>query len=155
MKQPEQTSFIFYLTLEEDLPKTFYVFNHYLKELGLILVPVRIDQLQSLVNSTEQTQIIVISSVIDARELKLYNEKVRGLLKYVLKTKRLTFMHLSSFSRVNDFKLYSMQKNYYFMKYPLDAALLSAKIARYYELKSEQNVLRWPGGKRGGVGAIL
>lgn len=155
MKQPEQTSFIFYLTLEDDLPKTFYIFNHCLKELGFILVPVRIDQLQSLVNSTEQTQIIVLSSVIDARELKLYNDKVRGLLKYVLKTKRLTFMHLSSFSKVNDFKLYSMQKNYYFMKYPLDAALLSAKIARYYELKSEQNVLRWPGGKRAGVGAIL
>lgn len=147
------TPFIFYLTLEENLPKTFYVFDRALKDLGYILVPVRIDQLQSLVSTTEQTQIVVIASVTDTKELKLYNEKVRGLLRFVLKSKRLTFMHLSSFARHNDSKLYSMSKNYFFMKFPLDARLLSAKIARYHDLKSETN-LKWPGGKRAGLGAI-
>lgn len=155
MEQKDQSPFIFFLTLEETLPRTFYLFNQCLKDLGFILVPVRIDQLQTLVASTEQTQVIVIASVSDAREMKVYNEKVRGLLKYVLKSKRLTFMHLSSFSKLNDFKTYSMQKNYYFMKYPLNARTLSAKIARYHDLKSEQNTLRWPGGKRAGVGALL
>lgn len=155
MKLNESTPFIFYLTLEDHLPRTFYIFNQCLKELGFMLVPVRIDQLQTLVASTDQTQIIVISSVIDSREMKLYNEKVRGLLKYVLKSKRLTFMLLSSFGKINDFKIYHHKKNYYFMKYPLDARLLSVKIGRYYDLKAEQNILRWPGGKRAGVGAIL
>lgn len=155
MKQNETTSFIFYLTLEEQLPRTFYIFNQCFKDLGFMLVPVRIDQLQTLVSSTDQSQIIVISSVIDSREMKLYNEKVRGLLKYVLKSKRLTFMHLSSFGKVNDFKLYHKQKNYYFMKYPLDAGLLATKIVRYYQLKAEQNILRWPGGRRAGVGVFL
>lgn len=147
------TPIIFYLTLEENLSKTFYVFDRTFKDLGFILVPVRIDQLQTIVASTDQTQIIVISSVTDSREMKLYNEKVRGLLKYVLKSKRLTFMHLSSFSKLNDFKLYALKKNYYFMKYPLNARVLSAKIARYHDLKSETNV-RWPGGKRAGLGVI-
>ena len=147
------TPFIFYLTLEENLPKTFYVFDHMLKDLGFILVPVRIDQLQTLVAATDQTQIIVIASVVDSREMKLYNDKIRGLLRYVLKSKRLTFMHLSSFTKLNDMKLYSMSKNYYFMKYPLDARLLAKKIARYHDLKSEQNT-RWPGGKRAGLGAV-
>lgn len=153
MDQNFNTPFIFYLTLEENLPKTFYVFDRYLKELGFILVPVRIDQLQTLVASTDQNQIIVLSSVTDAREMKMYNEKVRGLLKYVLKSKRLTFMHLCSFSKLNDYRLYSLKKNYYFLKYPLDARALSAKIARYHDLKSETNV-RWPGGKRAGLGAV-
>jgi hypothetical protein len=153
MEKNHNTPFIFYLTLEENLSKTFYVFNKALKHLGFMLIPVRIDQLQTLVASTDQTQIIVLASVTDVREMKMYNEKVRGLLKYVLKSKRLTFMHCSSFSKLNDVKLFSLKKNYYFLKYPLDARLFSAKIARYYDLKSEQNV-RWPGGKRAGLGAV-
>jgi hypothetical protein len=153
MEKNFNTPFIFYLTLEENLPKTFYVFDRTLKDLGFMLVPVRIDQLQTLCASTDQSQIIVITSVTDAREMKMYNEKVRGLLKFILKSKRLTFMHLSSFSKLNDFKMYSLKKNYYFLKYPLDARTLSAKIARYHDLKSETNV-RWPGGKRAGLGAV-
>lgn len=153
MEKNLNTPFIFYLTLEENLPKTFYVFDRALKDLGFILVPVRIDQLQSLLSSSDQNQIIVLSSVTDSRELKMHNEKVRGLLKYVLKSKRITYMQLSSFSKINDYKLYSLKKNYYFLKYPLDARALSAKIARYHDLKSETNV-RWPGGKRAGLGAV-
>lgn len=154
MKPTETTSFIFYLTLSETLPSAFYTFNKHFKDLGYMLVPIRIDQLQSILSASEQTQIVVISSVTDSKEMKQYNEKVRSLLKYVLKSKRLTFMLLSSFSRLSDSKIYFKQKNYYFMKYPIDAGLFSKKIARYYELKSEQNVLRWPGGRRAGVGAI-
>lgn len=153
MEKNLNTPFIFYLTLEENLPKTFYVFDRALKDLGFILVPVRIDQLQTLLSSSDQNQIIVLSSVTDTRELKMHNEKVRGLLKYVLKSKRITYMQLSSFSKINDYKLYSLKKNYYFLKYPLDARVLSAKIARYHDLKSETNV-RWPGGKRAGLGAV-
>jgi hypothetical protein len=154
MEQNLNTPFIFYLTLEENLPRAFYTFDKALKTLGYILVPVRIDQLQSLVSSADQTQIIVITSVLDIKEMKLYNERVRGLLKYVLKSKRITFMHCSSFSKLNDFKQFAMKKNYYFLKYPLDATLLASKIVRYYELKSDQNV-RWPGGKRAGLGSVV
>lgn len=154
MKPSETTSFIFYLTLGESLPAAFYTFHRHLKELGYMLVPVRIDQLQTILSASEQTQIVVISSVTESREMKLYSEKVRPLLKYILKSKRLTFMLLSSFSRISDSKLYYKQKNYFFMKYPIDAGLFSKKISRYYDLKSEQNILRWPGGRRAGVGAI-
>jgi hypothetical protein len=154
MEQNSNTPFIFYLTLEENLPRAFYSFDKSLKTLGYMLVPVRIDQLQSLVSTADQTQIIVISSVSDIKEMNLYNERVRGLLKYVLKSKRITFMHCSSFSKLNDFKQFALKKNYYFLKYPLDAALLSKKIVRYYELKSDQNV-RWPGGKRAGLGSVV
>lgn len=149
----EQTSFIFYLTLEENLSKAFYIFDRMFKDLGVMLVPVRVDQLQTLLASTDQSQIVVITSVTDAREMKMYNEKVRGLLKYILKSKRLTFMTLSSFSKLNDIKQFSLQKNYFFLKYPLDARALSHKIVRYHDLKSEQNS-RWPGGKRAGLGSV-
>lgn len=152
MENNENTPFIFYLTLEENLPRTFYQFDRWFKKLGFILVPVRIDQLQKLIAFADQSQVIVVSSVTDSKEMKLYNEKVRPFLKYVLKSKRITFMHLCSFSKLNDTRQFALSKNYYFMKYPLDAKILSHKIARYHDLKSETN--RWPGGRRVGLGAM-
>jgi hypothetical protein len=155
MDNNRETPFIFYLTLEENLSNSFYVFDRTLKDLGMMLVPIRIDQLQTLVSSTDQTQIVVICSVTDSKEMKLYHEKVRNFLKYILNSKRITFMHLSSFSKLNDTRLFSTNKNYFFMKCPIDARVLSTKIARYYVQKSEENT-RWPGGRRGraGLGAI-
>ncbi len=147
------TPFIFYLTLGEKLPAAFYTFDRLFKEIGFILVPVKVDQLQTLVAASEQEQVIVVTSITDTREFKLYNDKVRNLLKYILKSKRLTFMPLSSFSKLNDSRLYTLYKNYYFFKYPIDARRLSMKIARYYELKLEQNS-KWPGGRRAGVSGV-
>lgn len=118
-----------------------------------MLIPIKMDQLQHLVASTEQEQIIALCSVSDSKEMKMYNEKVRPLLKYILKTKRITFMHLCSFSKLNDMRLFMMKRNYFFLKYPINVPDLSAKIARYYTLKSETNV-RWPGGRRAGLGAV-
>lgn len=143
--------FIFFLTLEDNLPSSFYTFDRSLRDLGFILVPVRIDQLQVLSSFTDQPNIVVLCSVVDFREYKLFSEKVRGLLKFVLKSKRINFMQLSSFSRLNDSKLYSFQKNYYFLKYPLDSRTLSHQIVKFYHLKSEESS-RWPGGKRAGMG---
>lgn len=148
------TPFIFYLTLEEELPKTFYAYDRAFKELGYMLIPFRLDQLQTLLSSSDQSQIMVIASVIDSHELKLYHEKVRGLLKFILKSPRITFMHFSCFSKINDSKLYGLRKNYYFIKYPLDVRRMAMKIARYQELKSESNV-RWPGGRRARLGAVV
>lgn len=142
-----QSPFIFYLSFEDSLPKSFYIFHQHLKDLGFILVPVKIDQLQVLVASSEQEQVIVICSVTSAREFKFYNEKIRKFLKFILKSKRLTFMHLSSFSRLNDQRQFMISKNYYFIKYPFNAKQLSFKISKYHSLKKEQLTI-WPGGKR-------
>lgn len=142
--------FIFYLTLEENLPRSFYVFDRTLREQGFILVPVRVDQLQTLVSSTEQNHIFVMSSIVDSRELKIFNERVRGLLKFILKSKRMTFLQLSSFGKVNDTKHHHLGRNYLFLKYPLDAKVLSTKIKNHYQRKNSET-LRWPGGHRAGV----
>lgn len=151
--QNEPSPFIFYLTLEDSLPKAYYAFDKHLKEQGFILVPVKIDQLQSIISTTEQEQVIVLCSVTDSREFKIYNDKVRGFLKYILKSKRLTFMHLSSFSKLNDQRMYALQKNYYFLRYPLNARDLSFKIAKYHSLKKEQRTV-WPGGRRSTLAGV-
>jgi hypothetical protein len=147
-----QNPCIFFLSLEEHLPKTYYIFDGFLKELGFMLVPVRIDQLQLLIAATEQDQVIVLCSVSDAREFRIYNEKIRGFLRFVLKSKRLSFIHLSSFSLLNDQRFYALQKNYFFIKYPLNAKDLCAKLARFHVLKREHHTL-WPGGKRATLGS--
>lgn len=153
MVQESTAPFIFFLTLEESLPKNFYIFDAIFKRLGIILVPVRVDQLQSLAASTSQEHLIVLSSVDDAREFKLFNEKVRSLLKYVLKSKRITFMQLASFSKLNDQSRYTITRNYFFFKYPLDARALAEKIVRYQKLKADETS-RWPGGRRAGVNGV-
>ena len=144
--------FIFFLTLEDQLPKNYYIFDRYLKDLGFILVPVKIDQLQSLVSASDQEQVIVLCSVSDSREYRIYNEKVRGFLKFILKYKRITFMHMSSFSKLNDQRLFALQKNYYFFKFPFSAKDLSFKISRYHALKKDQRTI-WPGGRRATLGS--
>jgi hypothetical protein len=144
--------FIFFLTLEDQLPKNYYIFDRYLKDLGFILVPVKIDQLQSLVSASDQEQVIVLCSVSDSREYRIYNEKVRGFLKFILKSKRITFMHMSSFSKLNDQRLFALQKNYYFFKFPFSAKDLSFKISRYHALKKDQRTI-WPGGRRATLGS--
>jgi hypothetical protein len=147
MKQNENSLFIFYLTLNENLPSHFYHLDIMFKEQGFFLIPVTVDQLQKLASLTEQSHLFVISSVSDTTEFKLYNDKVRELLKYILKSNRITFIHLSSFSKLNDSKVYSTLNNYFFLKYPLDARTFSAKVVKYYGLKSELSK-RWPGGHR-------
>lgn len=144
--------FIFYLTLDDALPREYYHFSHYLKELGFILIPVKMDQIQSLISLSEQDQVIILCSVNSSLEFKNYNLKVRKYLKHILKSKRLTFMHLSCFDKVNDQKLYHASKNYFFIRFPVNAKKLSEKIARFYDIKKEQRAM-WPGGKRSRVPA--
>lgn len=139
--------FIFFLTLEERLPEQFYIFDTLFKEQNYILVPVRVDQLQQLVASTEQNHVMVLSCVSNFREYKLFNDKVRKILKYVLKSRRLSFVELSSFSKLNDSRLHSLTKNYFFIKNPVDARLITERIVNFHEAKSEKSQI-WPGGPK-------
>ncbi len=139
--------FIFFLTLDESLPGSFYVFDRLLKEAGFILVPVRVDQLQKLVASTEQNHVMVISCVSNFREYRQFNERVRGILKYVLKSRRLTFLSLSSFSKLNDSRVHALSKNYFFIKNPIDARVLVDRMVNYHDMKAEKSDI-WPGGHR-------
>ncbi len=145
--------FIFYLTLGDSLPNSFYSFDRIFRDLGFIVVPVQFDQLQSLMASSDQSQVIVISSVTDTAELKAYNEKIRPRLKFLLKSRRMSFIHLSSFSRIDDTKLFALKKTYSFFKFPLDARVLSSQIARFYEERMTKST-RWPGGTRSGVKSL-
>jgi hypothetical protein len=146
-------SFVFFLTLDDQFPDSFYFFDRNLRELDCILVPVKMDQLQTLVATSEQEHVMILCSVNTAAEYKLYNEKVRGLLKFVLKSKRISFMHLSSFSKLNDSKHFSITRNYFFVKYPVDARVLSERIVSFLEQKANKS-LRWPGGTRTVAGVV-
>lgn len=148
MNEKEKTPpFIFYLTLDESLPKTFHTYDRHFRRIGYVLVPVRLDQLQMLMSTSSQEHMIVLCSISDAREYKLYNERIRPYLKYILKSKRITFLQASSFSKLNDQKSLALFKNYFFLKYPMNALELVQKVAQYYATKKEQKTV-WPGGRR-------
>lgn len=143
--------FIFFLTLDERLPDQFYIFDRLLKEQNYILVPVRVDQLQQLVSSTEQTHVLVLNCVSNFREYKLFNDKVRKILKYVLKSRRLSFVQVCSFSKLNDSRIHGLTKNYYFIKTPVEADVLAKRIVSFHEMKSEKSQI-WPGGPKSMAG---
>jgi hypothetical protein len=145
--------FIFFLTLEEQLPEQFYVLDKLFKESHYILVPVRVDQLQQLVASTEQTHVMVLSCVSNFRQYKLYNDKVRKILKFVLKSRRISFFELSSFSRLNDTRAHHLTRNYFFIKNPVDARALTDRMMAFHEARSEKSDL-WPGGSKSLAGVV-
>jgi hypothetical protein len=149
-EQFDSQPFIFFVTVGEKLPQTFFKLDYQLKQKGIILVPIAIDQLQVMVSSGAQNHYIAVTSVSSFAEYKIYNEKVRHLLKFVLRKANISFFNLSSFQKLNDTNLFRMTKNYFFLKYPLNTEVLGEKLVRYLELKSEK-VARWPGGKRAGV----
>lgn len=139
--------FIFYLTLEEKLPDQYYVFDLLFKERNYILVPVTVDQLSKLVASTDQSHVMVLNCVSSFREYKLFNTKVRSILKYVLKSRRISFIEISSFSKLDDSRLHSLSKNYFFLKTPVDGRSLVEKLSQFHTKRSEKSNL-WPGGAR-------
>ena len=153
MVKKQSLPIIFFLTLEERLPPSYYQLNEVFKDHGMVLVPVKADQVQSLAFSTEQSNIIILCSVSNLQEFKSYT-KIRPLMKFILRSKRISFINLSSFSTLNDSKNFVLQKNYFFVKYPVDARVLAAKVTRYHELKTEQSS-KWPGGKRAGLSPMV
>lgn len=144
---------IFYLTSHPELPKEFFFFSKLFAQRDFILVPVKVDQLQNLALSTEQEHIIVINTIKNSEELKNYNKYARHLLKYVLKSKRITFFNLSSFAASDDSKVYYNLKNYFFIKLPIDARILTNNLVRYYGLKQSEKIA-WPGGRRASLSSV-
>ena len=149
MNQETKNPFIFFLLLDEILPRTFFVFNKYLQELGFILVPVKKDQLETLKAFSDQEHLIVMTSVMDSSEFKIYNSEIRHLLKYFLKSRRVSFFLFSSFSLLDDAKNFSIIKNFFFLNYPLNAREISWRLVRYHSIKMGE-LIRWPGGKATG-----
>ena len=142
--------FFFFVTLGDKLPAAFFQLDIHLKKHGIILVPIAIDQLQVMLSSGAQDHYIAITSVSTFSEFKIYNEKVRHLLKFVLRKPNLSFFTMSSFQKVNDTNKFRNTNNFFFLKFPLNSEVLSEKLVRFMEQKSEK-IARWPGGKRAGV----
>lgn len=153
MSKSNTSNFLFYLTVEENLPRSFFILNQAMKTYGFVLVPVRVDQIQQLVSISEQSHIMIISSVSQHSELKSYNQKIRGILKYILKSKRISFLLLSSYSVINDTKMHTLTGNFYFIKFPLVVNKLAQVLVKFYESKILASH-KWPGGKKSGVRLI-
>lgn len=151
--ESKPSPFIFYLTLTNSLPNAFYAFDRIFRDLGFIVVPVQFDQLQSLLASSDQSQVIVLSTVTETSELRAYNERIRPRLKFLLKSRRISFIHLSSFGRIDDTKTFALKKTYTFLRFPLDVRTLCSQIARFYEERMTKST-RWPGGTRSGVKSL-
>ena len=149
----QNSTFIFYLTLEENLPRNYYLLDEKLKEHGFMLMPIKVDQLQAIISASMQEQVIILCSVANSNEFKLYNNYVRKYVKNALKSKRTSFFLLSSFSKINDKKYLPQSENYFFLKYPMCGETLAMHLSDFYLAKSSNSTL-WPGGRRATIGDV-
>jgi hypothetical protein len=150
----ERLSFIFFISLEESLPVAYYRLRQALLIEGFTLVPVKLDQIQSLISITDQKEIMVICSVTSFREVKNYNQKVRPYLKYILSSKKISYFCLSSFLQCDDYKRYSQTKNYFFVKYPFTLSQFSQMLSVHFKSRLKQ-ASSWPGGKRSRLSGVI
>lgn len=132
----EENPFVFYLELEQYFNNHFFNFNHFFQKKDFILLPVTLDQLQQLASLTEQSEVIVICSVSSFQQMKVYEQKVRGVLKFFLKDKRFNFILISSFSHLDDKKYFKNNSSYSFFNYPLDVKKVVQNIVDYYFYKN-------------------
>lgn len=149
----QNSTFIFYLTIEENLPRNYYLLDEKFKVHGFILMPIKVDQLQAIISASLQEQVIIICNVTNSNEYKLYNSHIRKYVKNALKSKRTSFFLLSSFSKINDKKYLPQSENYYFLKYPLCGETLALHLRDFYLAKSSSSSL-WPGGRRTTIGTV-
>lgn len=143
-------SFFFWISLEERLDEAFYATSHELSLLGIKLLPVRIDQVSRLTALTTHGHVNVICSTRHGKQFVAFQKHVAPILGLLLRQDRLSFFHFSSFQKLDLAGKAPGQKNYFFLRYPLNLATLCAKLKRFHELRLNR-AKAWPGGRRAKV----
>jgi hypothetical protein len=136
--------YIFYLNFYETLSEDFIKLSAYFKEWDIVLVPVKPKELPNVVNTAQNTIIVITSDIHSYRE---FTKLKKGFLNYALKSKKVVLNHLSSFRAVNEFLGLQRHGVYQFWRLPLRTQEVVDMMAKYYYEKRSKNKT-WPGGKR-------
>ncbi len=152
MDAPANTTatLFFWVNLEEKLGPLYYRAARALKQQGVTLLPVRMDQVARLASLTDSPHLVVLCSTRRQAEYLAFAKHVVPVLGLLLRQERLSFFHLSSFHKLDMGARLKQRRNYYFFKYPLNVLSLCGKLKKFHQLKSTQ-AQKWPGGRRAKV----
>lgn len=137
-------SWIFYLKLQKELPKEYFRLDQELKMYGKSLVPMTIRSLGESIKKSKKIHVLIVVRNLD--EFRYFNSKVKKILKFMVRTGRVSLYVTSSFNAVNDTTI--MRRDfYYFMKLPVSYSFLCQSIAKVVD-SNDANAYKWPGGSR-------
>lgn len=146
----DERPIFFWIMLEERLDPLFYEIGAQLKEHGVELLPVKADQVSRLIALTETSHVVLLCSTRRVSDFAPFLRHVAPRLPLLLRQDRLSFFHLSSFSKLQVASKRPWKQSYFFFKYPLNLVSLCAKLRKYQQLKTTQTQ-KWPGGRRAKV----
>ncbi len=145
METDENLNLIFYLTFGQKLPKVFYDLAVTFKNKGLTLVPVELDQLLDFYQGKKNVHVVVVTK--NQFEKKAYQKSLK-IINHALRSGKMFFYHLSSFSDIDLRKEKGRINNYSFISLPISIEVLAQAVKNSFLIK-QNSIQKWPGGRRG------
>lgn len=137
-------NWIFYLKLQRELPREYFLIDQQFKQSAKSLVPVGIKGLTEMVKKSRRVHVLIVIKNLD--EYKYFTKNVKKVMKFLVRTGRVNLYIASSFNGVNDTAI--MRRDYYhYMKLPVSYKYLCGHVSTTVDMK-EQNSFKWPGGVR-------
>lgn len=138
----EEISWIYFLSIEEELPPNYYKLSKDFLKLGYSLIPIKLDQLSYFYDDNETINVVCDVSNFSA-QVK-FKKNILPRLHYYIMNKKINLFHLSSFQQERFVK---KQEGYFYFALPTPTSVLVYNIKDLCEtLKKDAKV--WPGGRR-------
>ncbi len=139
------SKYIFFLNLEEKLPKYFFELSAKFSSRNVSLVPISIKELQRIPTAPNVSVLTVTRSF---SSLQTFQSIRRVFLDVAIQNKKYLFFHLTSFS-VNDLDFANARRwgYYYNYKLPVNMDNLASDLSDILCVRWDKTN-KWPGGTR-------
>ena len=138
--------FIFFLKFTSELPFEFFQFSDKLSDYGIKLVPIRPQELSSMMSAKHVFVLGLNNSIRTNQLFQLYR---KNFLDYAILSKRVDLYDVTTFSRLNSELALRAQRNQNYIHIPLPDTIdeIVNKVLVAY-MKKNSDVQKWPGGRR-------
>jgi len=142
-------SYVFFLNVNDDLPREFYLLAKALSLANITLIPV---SKEDLIKLTAGKKIIIMTIVKDLLSYKKFLINRKSFLDMALMSNKISLIDINSFSPLVHSKSIRMKK-YYFLGLPLRTDEIVSEVKKVVA-KDGGNVKRWPGGIKGKIPTV-
>ena len=144
MKPLNSTHKVYFLSLEDHLPKWYPLMEEYFKELKVSLILTHFEEIKQL-SQLSRIHVIVSESTLSSK--KKFDRQMKDYLGFAVQSNLLCIHHISSFMIRRTFIELRNRKPYYFYKMPFSIASFCWHLLEDF-LKDSREKRVWPGGKR-------
>ena len=144
MKALETTYKVYFLSLEDHLPKWYPIMLGYFKQLGVALILTNLEEIKQL---SQYSKIHVIMSESTLTSKEKINRHMKEYLEFALQNNLLHVHHVSSFVIQRKFIELRNRRPYYFYKMPFSIAPFCWNLLEEF-LEDSREKRVWPGGRK-------